>query len=46
MPWYNIEFRYDDEIEADNEDYAHAIVMKRLQDGELDIIIDVTEIQE
>lgn len=46
MPWYNIEFSYDDEIEAENEEFAHAIVMSRLQAGELDIIIDITKITE
>lgn len=46
MPWYNIEFRYDDEIEAENEEVAHMMIMNRLRAGELDIVIDIDEIQE
>jgi len=46
MPWFNIEFRYEDEIEAENEEFAHEIVMTRLRNGELDIIVEITEIKD
>ena len=46
MKWYKIEFMYDDEIEADNEEHAREIIMKRLRNEELDIVIDITEIRD
>jgi hypothetical protein len=46
VPYFRYEIYYDDEIEAEDEDEAHTVIVGALAMGVLDLTIDIEELQE